>query len=143
MVTPVTKDGDIDVKAVERIIENFAKHDVSALLMGTTGEGNSVSVEQGVRMIEAAARAADGRITVYTGLTGNCISEQTEADLRKLVDNLPAEQKEVVLMRYFGEMSFKEIAEQTNVSINTALGRMRYALINLRKMIKQNQLALV
>ena len=71
------------------------------------------------------------------------VSEQTEADLRKLVDNLPAEQKEVVLMRYFGEMSFKEIAEQTNVSINTALGRMRYALINLRKMIKQNQLALV
>lgn len=71
------------------------------------------------------------------------VSEQTEADLRKLVDNLPAEQKEVVFMRYFGEMSFKEIAEQTNVSINTALGRMRYALINLRKMIKQNQLALV
>lgn len=71
------------------------------------------------------------------------VSEQTEADLRKLVDNLPAEQKEVVLMRYFGEMSFKEIAEQTNVSINTTLGRMRYALINLRKMIKQNQLALV
>lgn len=71
------------------------------------------------------------------------VSEQTEADLRKLVDNLPAEQKEVVLMRYFGAMSFKEIAEQTNVSINTALGRMRYALINLRKMIKQNQLALV
>ena len=71
------------------------------------------------------------------------VSEQTEADLRKLVDNLPAEQKEVVLMRYFGEMSFKEIAEQTNVSINTALGRMRYALINLRKMIKENQLALV
>ena len=59
------------------------------------------------------------------------------------MDNLPAEQKEVVFMRYFGEMSFKEIAEQTNVSINTALGRMRYALINLRKMIKQNQLALV
>ena len=82
MVTPVTKDGDIDVKAVERIIENFAKHDVSALLMGTTGEGNSVSVEQGGRMIEAAARAADGRITVYTGLTGNCISEQTEAARR-------------------------------------------------------------
>lgn len=71
------------------------------------------------------------------------INDQIEADLRKLVDNLPAEQKEVVIMRYFGEMSFKEIAEQTNVSINTALGRMRYALINLRKMIKENQLALV
>jgi RNA polymerase sigma-70 factor (ECF subfamily) len=58
------------------------------------------------------------------------------------VDNLPEEQKEVVMMRYFGDLSFKEIAEQTNVSINTALGRMRYALINLRKMIKENQLIL-
>lgn len=79
MVTPVTKEGDIDVKAVERIIENFAKYNVSALLMGTTGEGNSVSVEQGVKMIEAAAKTANGRITIYTGLTGNCISEQMEA----------------------------------------------------------------
>ena len=69
MVTPVTKEGDIDVKAVERIIENFAKYNVSALLMGTTGEGNSVSVEQGVKMIEAAAKTANGRITIYTGLT--------------------------------------------------------------------------
>ena len=58
------------------------------------------------------------------------------------MDNLPEEQKEVVMMRYFGDLSFKEIAEQTNVSINTALGRMRYALINLRKMIKENQLIL-
>ena len=59
MVTPVTKEGDIDVKAVERIIDNFAKYNVSALLMGTTGEGNSVAVEQGVKMIEAAAKAAE------------------------------------------------------------------------------------
>ena len=79
MVTPVTKDGDIDVKAVERIINNFAANNVSALLMGTTGEGNSVSVAQGVKMIEAAAKAAAGRITVYAGLAGNCVSEQMEA----------------------------------------------------------------
>ena len=79
MVTPVTKDGDIDVKAVERIIDNFAKYNVSALLMGTTGEGNSVAVEQGVKMIEAAAKAAAGRITIYAGLAGNCVSEQMEA----------------------------------------------------------------
>ena len=82
MVTPVTKDGDIDVKAVERIIDNFAKYGVSALLMGTTGEGNSVSVEQGVKMIEAAVKAAAGRITVYAGLAGNCVSEQMEAAKR-------------------------------------------------------------
>ena len=82
MVTPVTKDGDIDVKAVERIIDNFAKYGVSALLMGTTGEGNSVSVEQGVKMIEAAVKTAAGRITVYAGLAGNCVSEQMEAAKR-------------------------------------------------------------
>lgn len=79
MVTPVTKEGDIDVKAVERIIDNFTKYNVSALLMGTTGEGNSVAVEQGVKMIEAAAKAAAGRITIYAGLAGNCVSEQMEA----------------------------------------------------------------
>lgn len=79
MVTPVTKEGDIDEKAVERIIDNFAKYNVSALLMGTTGEGNSVAVEQGVKMIEAAAKAAAGRITIYAGLAGNCVSEQMEA----------------------------------------------------------------
>ena len=79
MVTPVTKEGDIDVKAVERIIDNFAKYNVSASLMGTTGEGNSVAVEQGVKMIEAAAKAAAGRITIYAGLAGNCVSEQMEA----------------------------------------------------------------
>lgn len=70
------------------------------------------------------------------------VIQQIENDLRKLVENLPEEQREVVMMRYFGDLSFKEIAEQTNVSINTALGRMRYALINLRKMIKEKQLIL-
>lgn len=79
MVTPVTKDGNIDVAAVERIIENFAQNNVSALIMGTTGEGNSVSVEQGVAMVEAASRVANGRITIYAGLAGNCVSEQKAA----------------------------------------------------------------
>lgn len=79
MVTPLTKDGDIDVAAVERIIENFAQNSVSALIMGTTGEGNSVPVEYGIKMIEAAARTAKGRITIYAGLPGNCVKEQIEA----------------------------------------------------------------
>lgn len=70
------------------------------------------------------------------------IQDQIEHDVRKLVQELPNEQKEVVLLRHFGNMSFKEIAEQTNVSINTALGRMRYALINLRKLIDEKQLSL-
>ena len=70
------------------------------------------------------------------------VSEQIEADIRMLVELLPAEQREVVMMRYFSGLSFKEIAEQTDVSINTALGRMRYALINLRRMIKEKNLVL-
>ncbi len=70
------------------------------------------------------------------------VSEQIERDVRGLVELLPAEQREVVMMRYFSGLSFKEIAEQTNVSINTALGRMRYALINLRRMIKEKNLIL-
>ena len=70
------------------------------------------------------------------------VSDQITADIRKLVDHLPAEQREVVMMRHYMDMSFKEIADQTGVSINTALGRMRYALINLRKLIEQKQLVL-
>ena len=62
--------------------------------------------------------------------------EQVKGDLKELIDLLPEEQKTVLKMRHFCEMSFKEIAEETNVSINTALGRMRYALINLRKLIE-------
>ena len=70
------------------------------------------------------------------------VCEQIERDVRAFVELLPAEQREVVMMRYFSGLSFKDIAEQTNVSINTALGRMRYALINLRRMIKEKNLIL-
>ena len=70
------------------------------------------------------------------------VSAQINADVRRLVELLPDEQREVVMLRYYSGLSFKEIAEQTNVSINTALGRMRYALINLRKLIKENNLVL-
>jgi RNA polymerase sigma-70 factor (ECF subfamily) len=70
------------------------------------------------------------------------VSEQIRRDLRKLINELPDDQKEVVLLRHFGELSFKEISEHTGVSINTALGRMRYALINLRKMISERDLIL-
>ena len=70
------------------------------------------------------------------------VCEQIERDVRALVELLPSEQREVVSMRHFSGLSFKEIAEQTDVSINTALGRMRYALINLRRMIKEKNLIL-
>lgn len=70
------------------------------------------------------------------------ISEQISADVRALVELLPDEQREVVKLRYYSDLSFKEIAEQTGVSINTALGRMRYALINLRRMIQEKKISL-
>lgn len=70
------------------------------------------------------------------------INEQIHQDVRTLIDFLPPEQREVLIMRHYSDMSFKDIAEQTDVSINTALGRMRYALINLRKMIEQKEISL-
>lgn len=70
------------------------------------------------------------------------VTEQTYDDVRKMIEFLPAEQREVLVMRMYDDMSFKEIAEATNVSINTALGRMRYALINLRKMAKEKHVEL-
>jgi RNA polymerase sigma-70 factor (ECF subfamily) len=70
------------------------------------------------------------------------IREQITNDVRSLINELPDDQKQVILLRHYGGLSFKEIAEQTNVSINTALGRMRYALINLRKIIKEKNIIL-
>ena len=70
------------------------------------------------------------------------ITDQIHKDVRKLIELLPPEQKEVLYMRHYAEMSFKDIAEVTDVSINTALGRMRYALINLRKLIAEKNIVL-
>jgi RNA polymerase sigma-70 factor (ECF subfamily) len=70
------------------------------------------------------------------------IIAQIHSDVRKLIEYLPEEQKEVLKMRHYQDMSFKDIADQTNVSINTALGRMRYALINLRKMVNEKEIIL-
>lgn len=75
-------------------------------------------------------------------IEGQIISEQVESDLTKLLDELPVDQKEVLVMRMYQDLSFKEIADLTGVSINTALGRMRYALLNLRKIIEKNQIIL-
>jgi RNA polymerase sigma factor (sigma-70 family) len=70
------------------------------------------------------------------------ITDQIHQDVKKLIDYLPKEQREVLVMRHYGDMSFKDIAEVTNVSINTALGRMRYALINLRKLVDEKHIIL-
>jgi RNA polymerase sigma-70 factor (ECF subfamily) len=70
------------------------------------------------------------------------ISDQVESDLRKIIEELPEDQKEVLVMRMYQDLSFKEISELTGVSINTALGRMRYAILNLRKIIEKHQIIL-
>ena len=70
------------------------------------------------------------------------VNQQVLKDVKRMVDMLPALQREVVFMRFFQQLSFKEIAEITNVSINTALGRMRYAILNLRRMAKTNGITL-
>ena len=70
------------------------------------------------------------------------IKSQVEHDVKRLIEELPEDQKQVLIMRMYKDMSFKEISENTGVSINTALGRMRYALINLRKVIEKHNIVL-
>lgn len=72
----------------------------------------------------------------------NLVRGQSHRSIRNMIDNLPEEQREVIVLRHYADMSFKEIAAITNTSLNTALGRMRYGLINLRKMMVENQIAL-
>jgi RNA polymerase sigma-70 factor (ECF subfamily) len=76
------------------------------------------------------------------GADHKLVTGQTHDKVRKMVDMLPEDQREVIILRHYADLSFKEIAELTNCSINTALGRMRYGLINLRKMMTEKQIAL-
>lgn len=73
---------------------------------------------------------------------GRIVSEEHKAIIREMINQLPVDQREVIVLRMYGDLSFKEIADITSVSINTALGRMRYAIINLRKMQKENNINL-
>jgi RNA polymerase sigma-70 factor (ECF subfamily) len=77
-----------------------------------------------------------------TSVEEKMIATQIDEDVRMLIELLPEEQKEVIYLRYFNNMKFKDIAELTDVSINTALGRMRYALLNLRKLISEKNIQL-
>jgi RNA polymerase sigma-70 factor (ECF subfamily) len=70
------------------------------------------------------------------------IKNQIHSKLRTIIDTLPDEQREVVILRHYADMSFKEISQLTRVSINTSLGRMRYALINLRKMVEEHEMVM-
>jgi RNA polymerase sigma-70 factor (ECF subfamily) len=80
--------------------------------------------------------------TIVTNIENEYVNSQVLRDVKNMMNQLPASQREVVYMRYYQELSFKEIAEITNVSINTSLGRMRYAILNLRRMAKDNDIQL-
>ena len=84
----------------------------------------------------------DGRHVIVPNVESRYVNEQVYSDVRRMMNLLPPSQREVIFMRCFQEMSFKEIAEATSVSINTALGRMRYAVLNLRRMAKSNGITL-
>ena len=83
-----------------------------------------------------------GDVLLDSNVESRFVNEQVLYDVKKIVDNLPANQREVVYMRYYQQLSFKEIAELTNVSINTSLGRMRYALMNMRRLAKSHHVNL-
>lgn len=110
------------------IIDTF-RHDkrMPTISGGTNGDGESFDI---FSVLGEHDRTIEQEI----------IKGQIRKDIRKLIECLPEEQREVLMMRHYYDMSFKEISEQTNVSINTALGRMRYALINLRKMIEEKEI---
>lgn len=87
--------------------------------------------------------------SIFSAITDNApniekelIKNQVDIDLKRIIQKLPQDQKEVLMMRYYSDMSFKEIADITGVSVNTTLGRMRYAITNLRKVIEKNQIYL-
>ena len=100
--------------------------------------GNRMPTFQNTEEFDIFSVLSDSNLSAENKMIKNQIHE----DVKKLIEELPVDQKEVLMMRIFKDMSFKEISEQTNVSINTALGRMRYALINLRKMIDNNNIIL-
>lgn len=83
-----------------------------------------------------------GSTLLESSREGELVNNQVMEDVRRMMSHLPASQREVVFMRFYQQMSFKEIAEATGVSINTALGRMRYAILNLRRMTREYQLTL-
>lgn len=83
-----------------------------------------------------------GSTLLESSREGELVNNQVMEDVRRMMSHLPASQREVVFMRFYQQMSFKEIAEATGASINTALGRMRYAILNLRRMTREHQLTL-
>ena len=112
-------------------------------IAGWMPEEDSIPWNQGLTVAFRDPLGAD-RVLLFRDKRSlkQLIKDQVECDVRRLIEELPDDQKEVLYMRVYQEMSFKDISEKTGVSINTALGRMRYALINLRKVIDKHNIIL-
>lgn len=120
-----------------RIAHNLAiDHFRKGKKMPTIGQSNASSGDDDEFDIFSVLQLEENNIE------DQMVEDQIKVDVVKLLDHLPDEQKEIVMLRHFKEMSFKDIAERKNISINTALGRMRYALINLRKIIEEHNVML-
>ena len=126
--------GDLDMTGGDLTIENPGNE--ARILLGTNDPGNNdvIAFDDGSKVLNAMEFAEDSIEALQ-------VQKDTHAKLKDLIEELTVSQKEVLIMRHYMDMSFKEIADSTDVSINTALGRMRYALINLRKKMKQNNIA--
>lgn len=107
------------------VIDYFRREKRAPVITSSDGETDVLN------MLQIHEESAEDKI----------LRDQTHTDLRMLIQLLPDEQKEVLIMRHYADLSFKEIADLTDVSINTALGRMRYALSNLRKMMKVKEVS--
>ncbi|MDE7025236.1 MAG: sigma-70 family RNA polymerase sigma factor [Paramuribaculum sp.] len=116
-------------RIAHNLIIDYYRQEKSENLVSTTTEDDSVDVLN-------RRELCDGNIEDFM------IDEQIQCDVRRIIEALPENQREVLVMRYYKDMSFKEIAEATNVSINTALGRMRYAIINMRRIAEEHNIAL-
>ena len=101
----------------------------------------NIKLEKG-EYLDAIKHTPSNQIFLFDNLISEKHCDQIVKELQNLVEELPEDQKEVLMMRLYRDMSFKEIAENTNVSINTALGRMRYSIINLRKLVEENEIVL-
>lgn len=112
-------------------------HNLIIDLFRTERNENTVSNE------ESGLELAESNDMTDLSTEMRMVNEQTLKDVRRLMDHLPAPQREVVFMRYYQNLSFKEISETTGVSINTALGRMRYAILNMRRMASEHHLSLL
>ena len=139
-VLPADNEGRVDrgfQRAAERVLIYLRGITQGILFSRATDMGRSVGRavflhEDIFEVLNVCEKGADDRL----------MKTQSHDKVRLMLDALPSEQREVIVLRHYADLSFKEIAEMTNCSINTALGRMRYGLINMRRMVSENQIAL-